>query len=51
MDTLDKFVGMYVNDFTVDMGKRGKDGLMHLYKSAKASGLIRNGKPINFVPK
>src|SRR3989338_920686 len=28
--TADEFVGMYVNDFTVDMGKKGRDGLVTL---------------------
>jgi len=50
-DQLERFVSMYVNAFTVNMGKRGKEGLMHLFKSAKVSGLIRNGSRIEFVPK
>jgi len=50
-ETIDRFVSMYVNDYTVDMGKRGRDGLMHLYESAKASGMIQNGNSINFIPK
>lgn len=49
--TIDRFVGMYVNDLTVDMGKRGKDGLNYLYKSAKNSGFIQKPTPIQFVPK
>lgn len=51
-DVIDRFIGMYVNDLTVDMGRRGKDGLMHLYESAVASGFIEEGrKPIQFVPR
>jgi len=50
-ETIDRFVGMYVNDLTVDMGKRGKDGMMHLYEAAKHAGLIKDGKAIKFVPK
>jgi len=50
-ETIDRFVGMYVNDLTVNMGKRGKEGLMHLHESAKHSGLVKNVSPIRFVPK
>ena len=50
-EVIDRFVGMYVNDLTVDMGKRGKEGLMHLHKSAVASGLAQPRPPIQFVPK
>ena len=50
-EIIDRFVGMYVNDLTVDMGKRGKDGLSHLHKSAIASGLAKANPPIKFVPK
>jgi len=39
--TADEFVGMYVNDFTVDMGKRGKEGLMVLQKAAIDAGLVK----------
>lgn len=49
--TIDHFIGMYVNELTVSMGRRGKDGMMHLYESAKAAGFIQNGAPIKFVPK
>jgi len=50
-ETIDRFVGMYVNDLTVNMGKRGKDGMMYLYEAAKHAGLVKEGKPIKFVPK
>ncbi len=49
-DTIDRFVGMYVNELTVSMGKRGKDGLIHLHESAKAAGLLKNDFEIKFVP-
>ncbi len=38
--TADEFVGMYVNDYTVDMGRKGKDGLLMLQKMAVNAGLI-----------
>ena len=48
--TADEFVGMYVNDFTVDMGRRGKEGLFFLHKAAVEAGLVKKttGK-IEFV--
>lgn len=48
-ETADEFVGMYVNDYTVDMGRKGKEGLMALYKAAQDRGLVKNPKPIQFV--
>jgi len=48
---IDRFVGMYVNDYTVDMGKKGKDGLNKLQELAFSRGLIKNTHPIQFVPK
>ncbi len=38
--TADEFVGMYVNDFTVDMGRKGKDGLLALQRMAIDAGLV-----------
>jgi 1,4-dihydroxy-6-naphthoate synthase len=49
-DTIDRFIGMYVNELTVSMGKRGKDGLAYLHESAKNAGLVKNDHPIAFVP-
>ena len=48
-DTADEFVGMYVNDYTVDMGKKGKDGLLTLRREAIEAGLIKNAAPIEWV--
>ncbi len=48
--TADKFVGMYVNDSTVDMGRKGKDGLLALHRAAVDSGLLKGPeKKIQFV--
>ena len=33
-DKADKFVGMYVNDLTLDYGERGRQALRTLYKRA-----------------
>ena len=48
-DANDRFVGMYVNDYTVDMGRKGKDGLLTLQKAAVDAGLLKNPAPIEFV--
>lgn len=49
-DTIDRFVGMYVNELTVSMGRRGKDGLNYLHDAAKNAGLVKNDHPVQFVP-
>ena len=38
----DKFIGMYVNDLTLDFGPRGQAGLREFYGRAVARGLIRS---------
>ena len=49
-DTADRFVGMYVNDYTVDMGRKGKEGLLTLQRAALDNGLLKDsGKKIQFV--
>lgn len=47
--TADEFVGMYVNDYTVDMGRKGKEGLMTLQKAAIDYGIIAKSPKIEFV--
>ena len=37
----DKFIGMYVNELTLDFGPRGRAGLQEFYRRAKDTGLIR----------
>jgi len=39
---IDKFVKMYVNDVTVDMGEKGKEAIQRLFSMAKEKGLIPN---------
>ncbi len=46
----DEFVGMYVNDYTVDMGKKVRDALGILQKAAFDNGLIKKESKIEFVP-
>ncbi|MBI4353459.1 MAG: ABC transporter substrate-binding protein [Candidatus Omnitrophica bacterium] len=45
----DEFVGMYVNEDTVRMGKKAKDGLRILQEAAKKNGLLKDSKKIEFV--
>jgi 1,4-dihydroxy-6-naphthoate synthase len=48
-ETADRFVGMYVNDYTVDMGRKGREGLIALQKAALEAGLLAKPKPIEWV--
>ena len=45
----DEFVGMYVNHYTVDMGKKGREGLLALQRAALDAGLIKDLHKIEFV--
>ncbi|MCL0049747.1 hypothetical protein M1N04_01455 [Peptococcaceae bacterium] len=45
----DEFVGMYVNDLTVDYGERGKKAVEAFLKEAYDRGLIKNLPEITFV--
>ncbi len=47
--TADKFVGMYVNDHTVEMGKKVKEGLKILQQAAFDNGLLKKMNKIEFV--
>src|SRR3990167_1210010 len=47
--TADEFVGMYVNDYTVDMGRKGKEGLLALQRAAIDNGFLKNPSKIEFV--
>ena len=48
-ETADEFVGMYVNDYTVDMGRKGKEGLLTLQQAALDAGLIKDSHKMEFV--
>ncbi|MBI4419917.1 MAG: ABC transporter substrate-binding protein [Gemmatimonadetes bacterium] len=47
--TTDQFVGMYVNDFTVDYGERGRRAVTELLERAAAAGVIPRRVAITFV--
>ncbi|MEL7089608.1 MAG: MqnA/MqnD/SBP family protein, partial [Planctomycetota bacterium] len=48
-DLADKFVGMYVNDWTLDYGDRGRRAVRQLLQEAAAAGLVPDPGTIDFV--
>jgi 1,4-dihydroxy-6-naphthoate synthase len=46
----DKFVGMYVNDWTLDYGPRGRQAVRRLLDEAYAAGIIPRPAVVDFVP-
>lgn len=45
----DKFVGMYVNDYTLDYGEKGRAGVRELLHRGKIAGIIPHGVDADFV--
>lgn len=45
----DKFVGMYVNDFTLDYGERGRAAVQRLLDEGAAAGLVPKIGKIEFI--
>lgn len=45
----DRFVGMYVNDWTLDYGPRGRAAVMKILEAGHAAGIIRALAPVEFV--
>ncbi len=48
-DEVDKFVGMYVNDYTLDWGESGRNAVVELLSRAYDAGIINNSKEIEFA--
>jgi 1,4-dihydroxy-6-naphthoate synthase len=48
-ETVDTFVGMYVNDWTLDMGPRGQESIRLFLKRAAEQGVIPAEVPVDFV--
>jgi 1,4-dihydroxy-6-naphthoate synthase len=46
----DRFVGMYVNQLTLDYGDRGRIAVQRLLDEAYAHGIIPRGVPVEFAP-
>jgi 1,4-dihydroxy-6-naphthoate synthase len=45
----DKFVGMYVNHWTLDYGERGRESIRRFLGQAHEQGLIPHRQPLEFV--
>ncbi|HEX3149859.1 MAG TPA: MqnA/MqnD/SBP family protein [Gemmataceae bacterium] len=45
----DKFVGMYVNDWTLDYGPRGREAVRRLLEEAHKAGIIPKPVAVDFV--
>ncbi len=45
----DRFVGMYVNEWTVDLGEKGKEAVELLLKSGAKKGIIPEYQPVEWV--
>ena len=48
-DSADKFVGMYVNDWTVDYGDKGRESIRRFLGQGFERGLIRHRQELEFV--
>jgi 1,4-dihydroxy-6-naphthoate synthase len=46
--TLTKFVKMYVNDYTVDMGRDGKEAISRMFDMAREKGIININPSLNY---
>ncbi|MCX7871713.1 MAG: ABC transporter substrate-binding protein [Verrucomicrobiae bacterium] len=49
LNLADKFIGMYVNHWTVDYGERGRESIRRFLKKAEERGLIPKFKGLEFV--
>ncbi len=49
MQMVDKFVGMYVNERTLDYGKDGREAITKLLEMGYAAGIIPNKPAVDFV--
>ena len=45
----DQFVGMYVNDYTLDYGESGRAGVRELLRRGYEAGIITQSVDIEFV--
>lgn len=48
-DMADRFVGMYVNELTVDYGENGRKAITELFKRAHEKGLVEKPVQVEFV--
>lgn len=47
--TADKFVGMYVNNWTIDMGPRGQESIRLFLQQAYEQGVLDSEVPVDFI--
>jgi 1,4-dihydroxy-6-naphthoate synthase len=47
--TADQFVGMYVNDWTIDLGPRGEESIRLFLRRGREQGVISHEVPVDFV--
>jgi 1,4-dihydroxy-6-naphthoate synthase len=47
--TADRFIGMYVNDLTQDLGDRGRAGIREFLARGAAAGLVPGPIPVDFA--
>ena len=45
----DEFVGMYVNELTLDYGDRGRRAIERFLQMGRDAGLVPDGDPVEFV--
>jgi 1,4-dihydroxy-6-naphthoate synthase len=45
----ERFVGMYVNEWTVDYGERGREAIRRLLSDGAAAGLVPEAGPLEFI--
>ena len=48
-DLADTFVGMYVNNWTLDYGPRGKEAISRLLKEGQRAGIVPEFGDVEFV--
>ncbi len=48
-DKADTFVGMYVNDWTLDYGVRGRQAVRQFLDRGAAAGVIKDRVTVSFV--
>ena len=48
-DLADKFVGMYVNDWTIDYGDKGREAVRLFLKRGAEIGMVKPLDKIDFI--
>ncbi len=49
VDLTDRFVGMYVNHWTLDYGERGRESIRRFLARGQAMGVVPHAPPLEFV--